>query len=244
VSQTTAPLFEMFSSVQGEATRVGERHLFVRLAGCDLECAYCDTPASRRIPASARVFLPDGVHEVPNPLDRATLDEWLLRLDEAAGPHHAVAITGGEPLLFADYLKPLAAGWRARGLSVLLETGGHRPAELARVIDCVDIVMADVKIASSAGLATDLATVRDFLAIATARECAVKIVVSERTEAAEIEAVARLVPDDVPLILQPVSGAAFGPPRGDHLLALQQAAMQVHARTRVIPQTHKALHVR
>jgi organic radical activating enzyme len=241
---TEAPLYEVFSSIQGEATRVGERHLFVRMAGCDLECSFCDTPASRRIPASARVFLPGRTEEVPNPLARDALDHWVGTLDEAAGPHHAVSLTGGEPLLFADYLRPLAERWRRRGLAILLETGGHRPRELESMLDAVDVVMADVKIASSAGFATEPGTVREFLALAARKECAVKVVVSAATDEGEVRDVAALVPDGVPLVLQPVSGARFGPPPGEHLLALQRAAMRVHRATRVIPQTHRALHVR
>ncbi|HEX5135677.1 MAG TPA: 7-carboxy-7-deazaguanine synthase QueE [Planctomycetota bacterium] len=239
-----APLFEIFSSIQGEATRIGERHLFVRLAGCDLSCAFCDTPASRRIPEAARVFLPGKLGEVRNPLTREELDRQVTELDRAAGPHHAISLTGGEPLLFVDYLLPLARGWRARGFRILLETGGHRPAELARILEEVDIVMADVKIESSAGFATDRAVAEEFLWMAAQRECAVKVVVSAGTTEEEIRAVAAIVPPEPPLILQPVTGAAFMPPSGDHLLALQRAAMSLHKDTRVIPQAHRILHVR
>jgi len=236
-----APLFEVFSSVQGEATRVGERHLFVRLAGCDLECVFCDTPASRRIPEEARLFLPGGVETAPNPLSRDTLDAWVRRLDEESGPHHAISLTGGEPLLFVDFLIPLLARWDR--FPILLETGGHRPADLARVIDDVDIVMMDVKLESSAGFAAGMETTRRFLEIARKRECAVKLVCSARTTAEEIEPIVAILGDE-PLVLQPVSGAKFGPPTGDHMLALQRAAMRRHPNTRVIPQTHRQLHVR
>jgi organic radical activating enzyme len=104
--------------------------------------------------------------------------------------------------------------------------------------------MADVKIASSAGFATDPAVAREFLRIAAARECAVKVVVSARTTEEEVKGVASLLPPDPPLILQPVTGAAFSPPSGDHLLRLQRAAMAIHRDTRVIPQAHRILHVR
>ena len=236
-----APLYEVFSSVQGEATHVGERHVFVRLAGCDLECVFCDTPASRRIPDEARLFLPGGVETAPNPVSRDTLDAWVNRLDEEAGPHHAIAITGGEPLLFVDFLIPLLARWDR--FPILLETGGHRPQELARLIDDVDMVMMDVKLESSAGFATAMETTRRFLEIARKKECAIKLVCSARTTAAEIEPVAKIA-GDLPLILQPVSGAKFEPPSGEHMLALQRAAMRHHRDTRVIPQTHRQLHVR
>jgi 7-carboxy-7-deazaguanine synthase len=243
----TAPVYEVFSSVQGEATRVGERHLFVRLAGCDLECVFCDTPASRRLPKQARLLLPDGTEEVPNPLARATLFRWVAQLDEAAGPHHAVALTGGEPLLYVEYLKPLAENWRARGLQVLLETGGHRPAELEGMLDAVDVIMTDIKIASSAGFATGFETASRAVRLAATRESAVKVVVSAQTTPGEVLCVAEVVAHearDVPLILQPVTGLRFEPPSGDHLLALQRAAMAIHRPTRVIPQAHRQLHVR
>jgi len=243
----SAPLFEVFSSVQGEATRVGEHHLFVRLAGCDLECVFCDTPASRRIPDEARLFAPGGPFPAPNPLSRRTLDEWVMRLDKECGPHHAVSITGGEPLLFVDYLMPLLDRWRGRGLAILLETGGHRPDDLWRLLPVIDIVMMDVKLASSAGFGTDIGITARFLEVAKERECAVKLVVNARTTWEEIEPVAALLRDDapdVPLVLQPVVGSKFDPPKGEFVLDLQRRAMALHFPTRVIPQTHKMLHVR
>jgi len=104
--------------------------------------------------------------------------------------------------------------------------------------------MADIKIASSAGFATEPATVREFLGLAARKECAVKIVVSARTTAEEVRAAAALVPAPLPLILQPVSGARFDPPTGAHCYALQRAALAVHGATRVIPQAHRTLHLR
>jgi organic radical activating enzyme len=241
---TEAPLYEIFSSIQGEATRIGERHLFVRMAGCDLSCVFCDTPASRKIPEHARVFLKGKVGEVRNPLSRGELDRQVTELDAAEGPHHAISLTGGEPLLFVDYLLPLAREWRGRGFRILLETGGHRPRDLERMLEHVDIVMADVKIASSAGFSTDRKVAEEFLKLSMQRECAVKVVVSARTTEDEVKGVAAFVPPAAPLILQPVTGAAFHPPSGDHLLALQRAAMALHRDTRVIPQAHRILHVR
>jgi len=245
---TAAPLYEVFSSVQGEATHAGERHLFVRMAGCDLECRFCDTPASRRIPEACRIHYPGGREETePNPVPAERLDAHLRRLDDGAGPHHAIALTGGEPLLFVDYLRPLAEAWRARGLPVLLETGGHRPRDLARMIDAVDYVMADIKIASSSGHETDDETVRAFLRVSTRRECAVKVVVSQKTTDAEVERCARITEDaapQAPLVLQPVSGSKFDPPSGEKLLALQRVAMRAHRAVRILPQIHKSLHVR
>ena len=184
------------------------------------------------------MFFPGGVEEQANPMERERLDRCVRRLDEESGPHHAIAITGGEPLLFVDYLLPLLDAW---SWPILLETAGHRPDDLERVIDSVDIVMADIKLDSSAGVSFDT---RRFLQIASRKECAAKVVCSARTTTAEIEQAAAQVPDGVPLVLQPVTGSRFDPPQGAHMLALQRAAMRRLKDTRIIPQTHRVLHLR
>ncbi len=243
----SASLYEIFSSIQGEALRVGERHLFVRLAGCDLSCAYCDTPASRRVPDHCTVHLPSGRVDEKNPLEAETLDALVKRVDEESGPHHAISITGGEPLMFVEFLLPLLREWRAAGFTILLETGGHRPDDLARAIDDVDSVMADIKLRSSSHETVSNEVAGRFLAIASAKELAVKVVVNAESSAAEAANTARLVRDHAPaatLYLQPASGARNLPPDGDHLLALQRAAMAEHRAVRVVPQTHRQLHVR
>ena len=43
-----APIIEVFSSIQGEGLLIGRRQIFVRFAGCNLNCNYCDTPESRK----------------------------------------------------------------------------------------------------------------------------------------------------------------------------------------------------
>ncbi|MDD5658200.1 MAG: 7-carboxy-7-deazaguanine synthase QueE, partial [Elusimicrobia bacterium] len=100
-------LTEVFSSIQGEGLWLGRRHLFVRLAGCNLRCRYCDSRGAvsgRGAPWTSR------------------------RLRREIGPrlggHEAVAWTGGEPLLQARGLRPELAWVRERGGKNLLETNG------------------------------------------------------------------------------------------------------------------------
>ncbi|MCU0252848.1 MAG: 7-carboxy-7-deazaguanine synthase QueE [Vicinamibacterales bacterium] len=92
---------EIFHSIQGESTYTGAPCVFVRLTACDLRCTWCDTPYAFTEGVKRDVI--DGVAAFGCPL---------------------VEITGGEPLL-QDDVYPLMAGLRDRGLTVLVETGGH-----------------------------------------------------------------------------------------------------------------------
>jgi 7-carboxy-7-deazaguanine synthase len=111
---------EIFHSIQGESTRAGRPCVFVRLTACDLRCSWCDTPYA--------------FHEGR----KRTIDEVLEAVEAYDCP--LVEITGGEPLLQED-VYPLMDRLVARGRTVLLETGGHRPIDRvpAGVIKIVDI---------------------------------------------------------------------------------------------------------
>jgi 7-carboxy-7-deazaguanine synthase len=112
---------EIFHSIQGESTYAGVPCVFVRLTACDLRCAWCDTPYA---------FTEGRKRSVGDVVDEVTACECPL-----------VEITGGEPLL-QDDVYPLMAALLARGLTVLLETGGH--IILDRVPDGV-VKIVDVK---------------------------------------------------------------------------------------------------
>src|SRR5437762_3022579 len=95
---------ELFVSFQGEGPHAGRRQLFVRLGGCPLRCRYCDTPESLVPTTTCRILGLDGEQRRPNPLTAAALDAAVVALAAHAPPLHALALTGGEPLLQADFL--------------------------------------------------------------------------------------------------------------------------------------------
>jgi len=110
---------EVFHSIQGESTRAGAPCVFVRLTACDLRCAWCDTPYA----------FTEG--------RKRTVGEVVEAVAAFGCP--LVEITGGEPLL-QDDVYPLMTELRDRGLTVLLETGGHLsvdrvPAGVVKIID-------------------------------------------------------------------------------------------------------------
>jgi 7-carboxy-7-deazaguanine synthase len=116
---------EIFYSIQGESTYAGRPCVFVRLAGCNLRCTWCDT---------AYAF---------NEGRKMSVDEVLQEVrDFGSG---LVEVTGGEPLLQED-VYPLMERLLESGQTVLLETGGQ--IDVSRVPGAIIKVM-DVKCPAS-----------------------------------------------------------------------------------------------
>lgn len=103
MTDDTLKVSEVFFSIQGEGTRAGLPCGFVRLAGCDLQCRYCDTLYART-----------------GGQDRA-IDQIIAELDSFGC--NLVQITGGEPLLQSK-VHLLMARLCEAGRCVLLETNG------------------------------------------------------------------------------------------------------------------------
>lgn len=241
---TDLRLIEVFSSLQGEGVLIGRRQLFVRLADCNLACAYCDTPHSagptwraEQEPGSAELV------EYPNPASIETLTGLVTDWQCMRPIHHALVLTGGEPLLQHRAL----AAWLphvSRVLPVYLETNGTLPAALAEVLAHVTWASMDLKLAQLTGEPTPWAAHAAFLRIAGSKTLQVKVVIDAAvSEAALVEAAAfvcRHAPD-VPMILQPRTVAGVPAVTGRQLLTLQAAAACEHPHTLVIPQVHPML---
>ncbi|MCW2955622.1 MAG: Radical domain protein [Thermoleophilia bacterium] len=115
----TLPVVEVFHSIQGEGSRSGEPATFVRLAGCNLRCVWCDTSYS---------WSKEGVRAA-----RATaIDDLAAEVRESA-----VVLTGGEPMLHRRRLPKLIEAMRARGARhVTVETNASIwDADLAAAVD-------------------------------------------------------------------------------------------------------------
>lgn len=118
----TLTICETFSSIQGESTYAGCLCFFIRLAGCNLACSYCDTTYASKTS------------------DGKSVDAYdLLEMAKASGVS-LVEITGGEPLLQKNtpyFCKVLLDN----EFRVLVETNGSLPVSVLpdgviRIIDC------------------------------------------------------------------------------------------------------------
>lgn len=241
----TAQLVEIFSGVQGEGTYVGARQVFVRLAGCNLACAYCDTPESRQPPLWVKVENRAGGRDfrmIPNPVSADSVAGLIERLD-AERYHHSISLTGGEPLLWPQFICEFAS--LCGGRKIYLETNGTLPSQLREVISHVHIVAMDIKLKSAAGCGAEHAVSREFLQIASERDVFVKVIISSQTSAQELLEAVQIVAEvgkSIPLVIQPVTPTnGVEPPDEETMLELQRTALTHLEDVRVIPQVHKLM---
>ena len=243
IPEIRADLIEIFSSLQGEGMLVGCRQIFLRLAGCNLDCAYCDTPYQSTEVCRVESSPGSGHFDLwPNPVGLDALLPLLERWHSSfPGAHHSLSLTGGEPLLQRQVLQQWTPALK-KLYPLFLETNGTLPEALEPILDDLAWVSMDIKLASVTGVPTPWDTHAKFLKLASRVNCQVKVVIGDATTLHEIETVARLLHDGapaVPLILQPVTlqpAALLSPLR---LLELQGCAARIHPLVRVIPQTHR-----
>ena len=222
-------LLEMFSSYQGEGPYAGLKQIFVRLSGCHLRCVYCDTPHSWERSGSWTL---GGVTRT-NPV---SVDETLDAV-RSFGPHPSVSITGGEPVLQAEFVRELALGIRKLEMSTYLDTSGTLADRLAVCADAIDVFAFDVKLPSCPGVRVDADDVRRCLDLARGGDAFVKIVVLKDTTPEDLEWAARVIPANLPVIFQlatPVN-AKTAAPDGETLARLRRAFGR---EVSVMPQLH------
>jgi len=145
---------EIFHSIQGESSYVGQPCVFIRLTGCPLRCTWCDTD-----------YAFHGGQDY-------SIDDIMEKVHHFGC--HLVEITGGEPLA-QPYSLPLMTRLCDAGYTVLLETSGA--IDIAHVDPRVHIIM-DVKCPGS-GMANQMHWPN--LSILTAKD-EVKFVLSDRTD--------------------------------------------------------------
>ena len=114
-------LIEIYKSVQGESSFAGRPCIFVRLAGCNLRCSWCDSEYT----------FSGGF--------KASEDEVIAEIEKLT-PVKLIEFTGGEPLLQERELIPLMERLLAQGYDLMIETSGERaldrvPRAVHRIVD-------------------------------------------------------------------------------------------------------------
>lgn len=101
---------EIFNSIDGEGLRTGELATFIRLAGCNMKCSYCDTLYALN----------------SNSGEELDIDEIIQRVEKYKTKN--VTLTGGEPLIHKD-IDLLINSLINKGYKVNIETNGSVPIE-------------------------------------------------------------------------------------------------------------------
>ena len=120
-------IIEIYKSLQGESSYAGLPCVFVRLAGCNLRCSWCDSEYTFK--GGSRMTID-------------AIEAEVRRLSPNGG---LVEITGGEPLLQERDLVPFMQRLVDGGYRVLIETSGERPLERVPqpVVKIVDVKCPD-----------------------------------------------------------------------------------------------------
>ncbi len=120
-------IIEIYKSLQGESSYTGLSCVFVRLAGCNLRCTWCDSEYTFK----------GGT--------RMTLDEVETAVRRLSPDGGLVEITGGEPMLQEREVVSLMDSLLAANYTLLLETSGERPLERvpSQVVKIVDVKCPD-----------------------------------------------------------------------------------------------------
>ena len=209
---------EIFTSIQGEGPYVGYKQLFIRLCGCNLNCAYCDTD-----------YNINGAKEYST--------EEIIDICNQSTDCHSISLTGGEPLLHTDFIKELG---RKCDLPLYLETNGILTEKLTEVFEYITFIAADIKLPSATGLKPMWEEQEEFLKIACQKDTFAKVVFDNKITDFEIHKISHLCKKYcIELILQPMMKGKTPSVSSDFMQKVLDKCLKVHPNTRLIPQVHK-----
>ncbi|MFH0888189.1 MAG: 7-carboxy-7-deazaguanine synthase QueE [Planctomycetota bacterium] len=232
---TAAHLVSVFSSIQGEGLYAGKPHLFIRFAGCNLRCYYCDTPESLIKPEYCKIekspFSKTYYHTI-NPIDSNYLLTKIKQLIKSFPYYHSIVLTGGEPLLHTPFLKEFLPHLRSilrnsttaekrQGFdrqAIMLETNGTLPKQLKEVLNLIDIISMDIKIASDVINPPQKLwqSTEKFLRISIRnQQTYIKIIITGSGGLKDFRKASQIIGSvnkHIPIILQPVSSVGGGSP--------------------------------
>lgn len=228
-----ARINEIFCSFQGEGKYVGVRQVFIRFHACNLACSYCDT---RYTFDGCRVERTPGKRDfqfIPGYLS----PEQVVSIAQTFGKVHSYSLTGGEPLLEAEFIKELKLE------PLYLESNMTLPDQAEKIKKKVRFVAGDFKL-SFALENSDIReqTIKTFKILRNTgkRDTFAKFVVARGVDWEEVYENLNAIKKYVSLaVLQPVTPLEKAPPVKE-LLAQQKKLMEL-VEVRIVPQTHKIL---
>ncbi|MCK4994798.1 MAG: 7-carboxy-7-deazaguanine synthase QueE [Candidatus Omnitrophica bacterium] len=223
-----AQISEVFFSLQGEGPYVGTGHVFVRFAGCNINCCYCDTPKQE--------------------YKEYDIKPLICEVNDLLKKHNAgyLSLTGGEPLLQTKFIIEFLKKACFKKTFVYLETNGILSDNFHKVKGLINIVSMDIKLPSATQTKAYWSEHSKFLKLCTGKKVFVKTIITASTVIEDIKKMVSLLKKTdqmIPLIMQPES-KGLGKKLLNKTMKFQEYARGYLNDVRIIPQMHKLLNIR
>ena len=246
--ENKAKIKEIFSSIQGEGPYIGSKQIFIRFCACNLNCYYCDTD-----------FYPDNIND-KNTFYEFTPYELTKYLEEHFDIEstHSISLTGGEPLIWADFLKEFMPEFNKKhDIKYYLETNATIADNAKIVLPYTDIVAGDIKLPSCSGIKNSFELHDNFFKAVSEttgkngrrfqtqnNNFFAKAVFDENINNDEIDKTVDLAKKyDFEIILQPRMIESDLSVNSDFMLEIFEQFVKKYPKTRLIPQVHKFINV-
>lgn len=212
---------------------IGKRQIFIRFAGCNINCKYCDTQISQAGDVG----------------DYYSVDELNKVVESLITPDFdSLEITGGEPLLHSDYIRDFLSKYDYKAM---LETNATLPDNLLDLVDVIDIVSMDIKLPEHFNTKDEWLMVyeNELKSIKIMEDnnlkYYIKIVVSPTTTIKIIEDILKdlngIVGSDVELVVQPVSPMSLWDSKKNLFTISEEIGKYYNVS--IIPQIHKYMEI-
>lgn len=244
LQENKAKIKEIFSSVQGEGVYIGAKQIFIRFCACNLHCYYCDTD-----------FYPNNIND-KDTFFEFTPDELIdyLRTKFDLNTVHSISLTGGEPLIWVDFLKEFLP---KLDVDFYLETNATIDDNAKVILPYISILAGDIKLPSCSGIENSFelhekffkiaSTIKSKLGLSFSQEnnnFFVKVVFDENITDDEITKTAELAEKyHIVLILQPRMVDDKPLVTSDFMLMILEKFLLKYKHTRLIPQMHKFINI-
>lgn len=225
-----APVNEVFFSYQGEGVYAGIPQIFVRFSGCNLRCNYCDTPKSLKVNSNSKYFTTQALFEYIKDIFEKNKNNFY---DQKP----SISFTGGEPLLYADFILDLVKKYFKNKFSVYMETNGSLPQQIKKIYKYCDVVSMDIKFQTACK--KDLFKEhKKFLEVCKTKVFVKTVITKDTNEKEFIKAVNIIskISKNIPLVIQP---ASFDNITNQKVLKFYSMSILKIRDVRILPQLHK-----
>ncbi len=215
---------EIFESVQGEGPYIGVNQLFIRFGRCNLKCIYCDT----NFKTDLKEYTAESLYQVVKNYNNV----------------QSVSLTGGEPLIEADFLSEFLPLLKK---TVYLETNGTLYDNLDKIIHYIDIIAMDIKLSSCTKMPDLFETHKKFIEIAVKnkKEIFLKTVFDENITNEEMEKTIELAGiNNLLIVLQPKMDGEKLKLSSKIIYNIFCNFANIYDNVRLIPQVHKFLNIK